>query len=405
MLRQRQLPSRGNATEVVAYVLAGLALLGVAFSVHEILSPFVVVAAVVYLLYPFRSREFVRRALLVSVLLLLLWSFNAVSSLLVPFLIAYVLAYLCDPLVTRMAAHRIPRWGGSVLVVLGIVSAAVSVALFVTPVIAGQIEGLLSGIQRLVENTTAWLGSDEPARALARIGIPMERARELLTTEFVPRLQGVLSSLVTGVFNVVAGVSSIALQIVNIIIIPFLLFFLLKDFPLIGQKLVSLFPVYRQPSVRATLATVDGVMGRYVRGAVLVAIIQGTIAAVVLWIIGVRSPLVLGVMTAFLDFIPYIGLITSLIVATIVAMFSGEPVSTKVIAVIILYLSQKLLEATVLAPKIIGSQVGLHPVVLILSLLVFGYFLGFLGLMIAVPVTALLLVVLEQRKAGLGTGV
>jgi predicted PurR-regulated permease PerM len=147
------------------------------------------------------------------------------------------------------------------------------------------------------------------------------------------------------------------------------------------------------------MATVDWVMGRYVRGAVFVALIQGAIAALALWIIGVSSPLVLGLMTGLLDFIPYIGLATSLAVASIVALFSGEPVGTKVLAVVIVYLSQKLLEATVLAPKIIGAQVGLHPVVLILSLLVFGYFLGFLGLLIAVPVTALLLVVLEGRES------
>jgi len=107
-----------------------------------------------------------------------------------------------------------------------------------------------------------------------------------------------------------------------------------------------------------------------------VAIIQGTIATIVLWALGVSSPLVLGLMTAFLDFIPYVGLLTSLVVAVIVAMFSGDPVSAKVIGVIFLFLSEKLLEATVLAPKIIGSRVGLHPVVLILSLMVFGYFLG-----------------------------
>jgi predicted PurR-regulated permease PerM len=323
---------------------------------------------------------------------------------LVPFLIAYVLAYLFDPLVTRLTAHRIPRWAASLFVVLCIVGMLAGAALFVTPVVVGQMEGFLNGLHRLVESASAWLGSEEPARALAQLGVPVENARGLLTSELVPRLEGIFSSLVKGVFDIVTAFSSIAVQIVNIIIIPFLLFFLLKDFPLIGKKFLSLFPGHRQGRVRATLAMVDGVMGRYVRGAVLVALIQGTIAAIALWIIGVGSPLVLGLMTAFLDFIPYIGLITSLIVASFVAMFSGEPVSTKVIAVIILYLSQKLLEATVLAPKIIGSQVGLHPVVLILSLLIFGYFLGFVGLLIAVPATALLLVVLEQREAGRGTG-
>ncbi len=107
-------------------------------------------------------------------------------------------------------------------------------------------------------------------------------------------------------------------------------------------------------------------------------------------------------MTGVLNFIPYIGLVTSLVVASIVALFSGEPVLTKVLAVVILYLSQKLLEATVLGPKIIGPQVGLHPVLLILCLLLFGYFLGFVGLLIAVPATALLLSALEAWESHRG---
>jgi len=384
----------------MGYVLPGLGLVGVAVAVHEVLSPFAVVAAVLYLIYPFRTHEFARRAMIVSVMLLVLWSFNAVASLLVPFLIAYVLAYLFDPLVSRLAAHRIPRWGGSLLVVCCILGALVGAALFVTPVIASQMEALLAGIRQLVENTRLWFASDEPALLLARVGIPVDRAKDLLATELAPRLEGLLSSLVTGVFGIVSSVSSLALQIINIVIIPFLLFFLLMDFPHIGQKFVGLFPSHRQPGVRSVLATIDDVAGRYVRGAVIVAIIQGTIATVVLWALGVSSPLVLGLMTAFLDFIPYVGLVISLVVGVIVALFSGDPVSAKVIGVIILYLSEKLLEATVLAPNIIGSHVGLHPVVLILSLLVFGYFLGFVGLLVAVPATALMLVALERWGRG-----
>lgn len=384
----------------MAYVVGALALAGVAFVVREVLSPFAVVAAAVYLLYPFRSYEFARRAIIVAVLLLLLWSFNAVASLLVPFLVAYVLAYLFDPFVTRLSARGLPRWGGSLIVVLCIVGSLVAAALFVAPVIGSQMDALLGGIKHLVENTRLWFASDEPAQLLARFGIPVDRARELLTTELAPRLEGILSSIVSGVFGIVTSVSALTLQIINIIIIPFLLFFLLMDFPHIGQKFVALFPVHNQPRVRSVLATVDDVAGRYVRGAVIVAIIQGTIATVVLWALGVSSPLVLGLMTAFLDLIPYIGLITSLVVAVIVALFSGDPVSAKVVGVIVLYLSEKLLEATVLAPKIIGSKVGLHPVILILSLMVFGYFLGFPGLLIAVPATALMLVGLDRWREG-----
>jgi predicted PurR-regulated permease PerM len=398
MLRRRPLNQIAGISDIAVISIAGLALIAVGFSVHSILSPFVVVAAVVYLLYPFRSRVFVYRVIIVSLALLALWGFNAVFSLIVPFLIAYVLAYLLDPLVTRFAAHRLPRWIGSLVIVLGIVGLIVAAVLFVAPVIGPQIEALLNGVKALVELTITWLSSDEPLRLFARLGIPPDRARDLVSTGIVPRLEGILSALVNGVLGILTGVSSIAMQLLNVVIIPFVLFFLLKDFPDIGKGFVGMFPESSRPRVHAFVTMVDEVMGRYVRGAVFVALIQGTIATIVLWLIGVSSPLVLGIMTGLLDFIPYIGLVTSLIVASLVALFSGDPVGTKVLGVVILYLSQKLLEATVLGPKIIGSQVGLHPVVLILSLLVFGYFLGFMGLLVAVPVTALLLVVIQRHK-------
>ena len=130
-------------------------------------------------------------------------------------------------------------------------------------------------------------------------------------------------------------------------------------------------------------------MGKYFRGMVVVAIVQGLIASFGLLAIGVRYSLVLGIMTGLLTMVPYVGLIVSLVVSFFVALFSDPPVVARAIAVVVLFLSQKLLQATVLDPKIIGSQVGLHPVLLILCLLVFGYFLGFIGMLIAVPATAL----------------
>jgi predicted PurR-regulated permease PerM len=400
MLRRAPSSSQGIPPESVIFILAALAFCAVAYSVHSILSPFVVVAAVIFLFYPFRKHEFVRRVLVASVLLVFLWGFSVLASLLTPFLIAYVLAYLFDPFVTWLGSRRVPRWAGSLFVVLCIVGALTGVALFAMPAIVGQIQVLLGSIQHLVVDTRDWLSSDAPAQLLARIGIPVERARELLTTHLVPRLEGILTSVISGILDVVTGASSLAVQILNIIIIPFVLFFLLLDFPAIGRKFVASFPAYRQHRVQATLSTIDEVLGQYVRGSVIVALIQGTVAAIGLWIIGVDSPLVLGVMTAFLDFIPYVGLITSLVVASIVAAFSGGAVSAKITAVVIMYLVQKLLEGTVLGPKIVGSKVGIHPVLMILSLMIFGYFLGFVGLLIAVPATALILVALGRWGIG-----
>jgi predicted PurR-regulated permease PerM len=236
--------------------------------------------------------------------------------------------------------------------------------------------------------------------ALQEYGIPVERMEEAFREQLTPRIETILTSLFEGVFGVVSSISSVALQVINAVIIPFLAFYLLKDFPAISERFYRFFPAGHRERMRAIMGTIDGIMGRYFRGAIVVAIIQGTISATVLWMLGVQYALMLGVMTAILNFIPYLGLVASLVVASLVALFSGEPVVTKVIGVAVLYLSQKLLEATVLGPKIIGAQVGLHPVVLILCLLVFGYFLGFVGLLIAVPMTALILALYDEWETG-----
>jgi predicted PurR-regulated permease PerM len=160
-----------------------------------------------------------------------------------------------------------------------------------------------------------------------------------------------------------------------------------------------LVPKHARPRFVQLASRADDLMGKYFRGAMLVAAIQGTISGFVLWLAGVQYAVVLGLMTAALDFVPYVGLAVSLVVASIVALLSGGAVGTRVLIVVVMYLAQKVFEAAVLGPKILGTHVGLHPVILILSLLVFGYFLGFVGLLIAVPATALLIAGVKEWEA------
>ena len=373
-----------------------LALIAVGITVQSVISPFVIAAVVVFLLYPYRSHILVGRVITLTLLLVGLWVFMSLFGILIPFLLAYLLAYLLNPVVTRLADRGFPRWVGSLLLVVAFVGAFTGAMIYLFPVLVAQFEGILNVIRSLVSQVTAWLDSGAFASALESFGLPADSARQMLSTELVPRLEGVFRSVIDGVLGLLSGVTEIALQIVNVVIIPFLVFYILMDFPGIGERFYRFFSRDHQPYVRNIVDRIDGVLGRYFRGAVVVALIQGTLSMTVLWLIGVQYALVLGLMTSVLNFIPYVGLLISLVVASLVALFSGGPVVLKVFGVVVLYLGQKLLEATVLGPKIIGPKVGLHPVVLILSLLVFAYFLGFLGMLIAVPATALLLTAWES---------
>lgn len=381
----RQLP------ELLTLILAILLILALGYSVAEIVSPFVITGALVFLLYPLRHQKLAGRLLWLSVALFVLWFLYSIIGLLAPFIVAFLAAYMLNPFVVKLEKRSLPRWASSLIAVLLLIGVVVAVILFLVPPAVRQFEGILQGVSLIAGEVSEFLRSGELFTILARLGIPVEEAQDFVSRELSPRLSGLLQALFEGVFGFVSGFSSVVLHIINAVIIPFIIFYLLKDLPFISEKALALVPVERRERTVETLRKVDTVIGRYLRGAVIVAIIQGCISGVVLWLLGVNYALVLGIMTGILNFIPYVGLLTSLVVSSLVAAFSGGPILAKIIGVVVLYLSQKLLEATVLGPKIIGTQVGLHPVLLILCLLIFGYFLGFVGMLIAVPATALIM--------------
>jgi predicted PurR-regulated permease PerM len=393
-----RVPSPLTVPDLFIVIVAVLFLGVMTYLISPVLSPFVAAGAVMYLLYPLRHDPLPRRISWLTVLLFALWFLYSILGLLTPFVIAFLIAYVLNPLVGALERRRIPRWVTSLVAVLLLIGLVVTAILFVLPPAVQQFNSIITDLGQLAHEFSAMLQSGAAFELLEHLGIPVDRARSVIAEQLSPRIEGVLGALMGGMFSVVTGVSSLVLHLINAIIIPFLVFYLLLDFPVIAQWFLDLVPASHRDRVTDRAGKVDHLLGRYVRGAILVALIQGVLSTAVLWFIGVRYPLVLGIMTALLNFIPYLGLLTTMLVASIFAMLSGEPVAVRVAGVIILYLSQKLLEATVLGPKIIGRQVGLHPVALILCLLVFGYFLGFVGLLIAVPATGLLVAGLREWK-------
>lgn len=389
-----------DTSQTVIVVIAFILLAALGYTVSAIVSPFVIVGSILYLLYPFRDVQLARRLMWLSSIVFLMWFAYSLLGVLIPFLAAFLLAYILNPFATRLETKGFPRWASSIVGVVLMIGVASAVLIFIVPPAAQQFQGIISGVAAIAQDASSLLKSGKLFDVLAAYGIDVARAQAFIGEQLSPRLEMILTKLFEALFGVVTSLSSLALQLINIIIIPFLFFYVLKDFPQILERCVALVPDASQNRVREIGRKVDEVLGQYFRGAIVVAVIQGVIATIGLTIIGVNYPLVLGIMTGILDFIPYVGLLISLTVSCIVALMSGDPVFTKVLAVVALFLSQKLLEAVVLGPKIIGTKVGLHPVLLILSLLVFGYFLGFIGMLIAVPATALLIAALNEWTPG-----
>lgn len=385
---------------VTLLLAAAVLLLGLlAFSVYPSLSPFVILAGLLYLLYPYRRDPVPGRLLWLGVFLFAVWFFSAIIGVLAPFLIALFLAYILNPLVVLLERWRVPRWVSTLLIMVLLVGGVVAFGLFIIPVALEQFRALTSGAGTLADDASRAIQSGALVEFLGKFGVSGEKAKEVLAQNLTPKLEEMLTRLFEGLFDIVSSVSTVAHQLLNIIIVPFVLFYLLLDFPLVMHRAAMLVPKRSREGFRRLASRADELMGQYFRGALLVAAIQGTISGLVLWIAGVQYAVVLGLMTAALDFVPYVGLAVSLVVASIVALFSGGAVGTKVVVVIVMYLGQKVFEAAVLGPKILGTHVGVHPVLLILSLLVFGYFLGFVGLLIAVPTTALLIAGVKEWES------
>ncbi len=397
---QARVPARQDAgrspQDVILIVAALLVLAALAYSIHAVLTPFVLVAALVYLLSPFRDDAVIHRLLWLGILLFATWFIVTVLGLLAPFLLAFFAAYLFNPLVTALERRRVPRWLSALVAILLMIGVVVGVILFVLPLAFQQFQGLIDGLGQIVGDVGDLLKSGTIFEVLARYGVPVDKARDMISSQLTPRLEDILKALFEAVLGFVTSISGLVMQLVNAVIVPFLAFYMLMDFPAITHRFLMMIPRGRRDTMATYAALLDDVLGKYFRGAVIVALIQGCISGTFLWIFGVHYPLVLGIMVAILDFIPYVGLITSLVVASAVAVFSGGSILAKVVAVVALLISQNILESAVLAPKIVGKRVGLHPVLLILSLLVFGYFIGFVGLLIAVPSTALIIAFVKE---------
>lgn len=401
MLKDTEHRDGVNKISTTIILVTGITFLFVlVYLMLPVLTPFVLLGSVLFLFYPFRRNQYISRLMWLTALLFILWFSSSLVGVLVPFIIAFLLAYILNPLVNRLEMKNIPRWISSLVIMSGFMGAIILFFNLAMPIVLNQFQGIIGNISGFIVSTVDSLKQGTLYDSLRQTGLPVDSIRDAMEKELPARLESILKSLLEGAFSLISSISIIVTQLLNIVIIPFVAFYFLKDFPTVLHTIKSFIPEQQKEIITDYFIKIDEVLSDYLRGAIIVAIIQGIISTIVLSILGVKYALVLGIMTALLDFIPYVGLIISMIVATIAAMFSGDPFTGKVIGVIIMYLSQKIFENTILAPKIIGEKVGLHPVLLIISLFIFAHFLGFVGLLIAVPTTAIvvMLVKLWQDK-------
>jgi predicted PurR-regulated permease PerM len=349
---------------------------------------------------PFTFDRVVRLALTAGLIWGAVVLLRQLSGALVPFAVALVLAYLLDPAASALQRLFRGRRGPAVVVTLvGSLVLAVAMLWIVVPIVTGE----LTHMGKVVAN---FAGDSKLAQAAADRLPPdlWQAARELMQREEVRRFltsDGLLglakqaaAHLLPGIWDVVAGAWQAVLALTGVLIIALYALFLLLDFDRLRGNWLDLMPEQWREPVRATAAEFEEGMRRYFRGQTLVAAIVGVLFAVGFALIGLPLGVLLGLFIGLLNIVPYLqilGLVPAFAMAVLQALEQGLGFWEAALPVAAVFIVVQSLQDLVLVPRIMGRQMGLSPWVILLSLSVWGQLLGFLGLLIALPLTVLCL--------------
>lgn len=386
----------GNTVKLHEIIISSTAilLLGLLFVITDLFkNPFVILGVIIFLIYPYRKSSLLRLILVASIITFVLWFLHSISILLFPFIIAFIISYIVDPLVIYLS-RKMKRWAASLIVVVSIILIIAIISFLLAPIIILQFTEFVKTLPQSFNDLQVWINTGL-IPALNSYGIATQDIQNNFSQNLPARLETIFNAFIGGISGLFTGISILLTSLVNIIIIPFLTFYISKDFENLKRYVKHLFPHDYQEKASDVFHKIDTLLGKYLRGALLVALINAIGATLGLYIIGVKYAFLLGALAGLLDFIPYFGLLISLVLSSIVALLSGNPV-LQVPLTILLFITLNLLETSVIAPKMIGERVGLHPAVLILSLLIFQYFFGFLGLLIALPSMSIILMFVNQ---------
>ena len=389
---------RGTALEMVLIAGGVVLFLVMLYEMHTpsqgegFLTPPLVGLAGIVLLWPVRQYKSARALLLSGGLLLLLWTMSKVSRVLIPFGIVYLLAYLLNPLVERLEhRYRVPRWLPALLVT-GLVAGLIALfALILIPNIANQAQALSDRILGTMQSLRAWLEASTVLDTL-------QEGDLLRKQEVIDQIQGLVKEQAARLPDVIQELASSFGSLLGILtlvaLMPVIFFYTLRDYPAVQTALVNLFPT--AGGQRDYLVEAGSIVGRYFRGQLLISTIAAFNVSVLLFLFDIPFWLLIGLLAGLLNLVPQIGAIITMVIGTLVALILGT--WTKAAIVIAVLLGEALLEQSVLTPNILSYQVGIHPLLVLFSLLMFGTLFGILGLLIAVPVTAILITIYRAYR-------
>jgi predicted PurR-regulated permease PerM len=323
-----------------------------------------------------------------AVIIFVIW---LLAPVLMPFAIAAMLAYLGDPLADRLQRLGMGRTWAVSIVFTVIALVFIGTLLLLVPLIQHQFENLAENLPRYVE----WAKSTALPWIQQRLHLDADvfDADRLIAT-IKEHIGSVSSVLATAVTKVTQSGMGIVMWLTNLVLIPVVAFYLLRDWDTMIAHIQRLLPRSIEPIVVRLSRESDQVLGAFVRGQLLVMLALGLFYGIGLTLCGISIGPLIGMVAGLLSFVPYLGFMIGFVAAMIAALVQyGD--WTHVILVAVVFTVGQLLEGYVLVPRLVGGKIGLHPVAVIFAVLAGGHLFGFLGVLLALPAASVVVVLMR----------
>ncbi len=313
------------------------------------------------------------------------------GPVLTPFLIAGILAYLGNPLVSRLQRWGLSRTVGTTLVFILVLLVVAGIVTALLPAIRHQALLFLDYTRQYAE----LLQRQIVPELSARLGIQLDS--QTITHYASANAQKLADWLGKSLRIAVSSSSGILATLLDIVLIPVLGFYLLRDWPQLLERIRELIPRRRLPTVELLARDANTMLMAFLRGQILVMLALGTSYAIGLSIVGLQTAILIGLLAGFLSFVPYLGVISGISMATL-AMYIQTGAFLPMVGVWVVFGIGQILESMVYTPYLVGERIGLHPVLVIFAVLAGGELFGFVGLLLALPVTAVLIALLRHAQ-------
>jgi len=317
------------------------------------------------------------------------WVFYLLAPVLTPFVAAALLAYVADPFADRLQKLRLPRTLAVVTVFVTTFLVLGLIVLLVGPLIRNQVGALFEALPDIVTRVEqVWWPS-----ILDWVGI--EPGENIGVGAFLAHYSDMVGNW-SGKILLGVGKSggALAAAVLSLFLVPILTFYMLRDWDAIVAYLGALVPDSQRETVRTLARETDGVLSAFLRGQLLVMLALSVLYSTGLAVSGVRFAVAIGVVSGLVSFVPYLGFVFGITLASLTVALDPDPL-WHLVGVLATFSIAQMIEGSVLTPKLVGDRIGLHPVVVIFAVAAGGQLFGFFGILLALPAAAVLSVLVR----------